>query len=41
MHAKLVGDMTESENQYFLNCHLFGRSKLGENFYINFALFSG
>ena len=24
-----------------MNCHLFGTSKLGDNFYINLALFSG
>lgn len=41
MHAKLVGDISGHENEYFLNCHLFGKSKLGENFYINLALFAG
>ena len=41
MHARLVEDIGDSENKYFLNCHLFGTSKLGDNFYINLALFSG
>jgi hypothetical protein len=36
-----VGNPTDNDNQYFLNSHLFGKSKLGENFYINLALFSG
>lgn len=41
LHARLVGDVSEQENQYFLNCHLFGKSKLGENFFVNLALFAG
>ena len=41
LHAKLVEDISSKENRYFLNCHLFGTSKLGDNFYINLALFSG
>ena len=41
MHARLVGDISSKENRYFLNCHLFGTSKLGDDFYINLALFSG
>ena len=41
MHARLVEDLSSKENRYFLNCHLFGTSKLGDNFYINLALFSG
>ena len=41
MHAKLVENIQSKENKYFLNCHLFGTSKLGDNFYINLALFSG
>lgn len=24
-----------------MNCHLFGKSKLGENFFVNLALFAG
>lgn len=41
LHAKLVDNIANNENHYFLNCHLFGTSKLGDNFYINLALFSG
>ncbi len=41
LHARLIGDISNNENQYFLNCHLFGKSKLGENFFINLALFAG
>lgn len=41
MHAKLVEEINQKENQYFLNVHMFGTSKLGDNFYINVALFSG
>lgn len=41
MHARLVEDLQSKENRYFLNCHLFGTSKLGDDFYINLALFSG
>ena len=41
MRAKLVEDINSQENRYFLNCHLFGTSKLGDTFYINLALFSG
>lgn len=36
-----MGEMGEHAEQYFLNCHLFGKSKLGENFLINLALFQG
>jgi hypothetical protein len=41
LHARLVGEVGQGENQYFLNCHLFGKSKLGENFLVNLALFAG
>ena len=41
MHAKLVENISAKQNKYFLNCHLFGTSKLGDDFYVNLALFSG
>lgn len=41
LHARLVGDTALDQNQYFLNCHLFGKSKLGENFFVNLSLFAG
>ena len=43
MHAKCVEALEESEEseEYFMNCHLYGKSKLGEDFLVNVALFSG
>lgn len=41
LHARLVGEISPNQDQYFLNCHLFGKSKLGENFFVNLALFWG
>jgi hypothetical protein len=31
----------EEDDEYFVNCHLYGRSKLGEDFLVNVALFAG
>jgi hypothetical protein len=41
LHAYRIPDAGQQANQYFYNCHLYGRSKLGENFLVNLALFSG
>ena len=41
LHGRLVEEIGQDQEQYFLNCHLFGKSKLGENFLINLALFQG
>lgn len=43
MHVKSVESLEEKEEEeeYFMNCHLYGKSKLGEDLLINVALFTG
>ena len=43
MHVKSVESLEEKEEEeeYFMNYHLYGKSKLGEDLLINVALFTG
>jgi hypothetical protein len=43
LHAKCVEALEEDGEieEYFMNCHFYGKSKLGEDFLVNVALFSG
>ena len=36
-----VQKYNETEEEYFLNMQFYGKSKLGEDFFLNLALFKG
>lgn len=42
LHLKLVEEVPDDyKEDYFLNCHLFGKSALGEDVFVSMSLFAG